>query len=70
MAKGNLINIVQNKNWLLAPSTQGGWMGPRAGLDAVAKRKEIHVPAVVGFEPRSSSLYTIKRVAKTYGNNI
>jgi hypothetical protein len=44
-----------------APGTRwiGGWVGPRAVLDAVAKRK---IPAPAGnrtLEPRSFSLYTI-----------
>jgi len=34
----------------------GGWVGSRAGLDAVAKRKEILSLLLPGIEPRSSSL--------------
>jgi hypothetical protein len=31
----------------------GGWVGPRAGLDVVSKRKKSHTPP--GIKPRSSS---------------
>jgi hypothetical protein len=34
----------------------GGWLGPRAGLDAVEKRK---TSPLSGIEPRSSSLYPV-----------
>jgi hypothetical protein len=31
--------------WVTAPSTHGveGWVGPRAGLDTVAKRKDLNI---------------------------
>jgi hypothetical protein len=34
----------------------GGWMGPRARLDAMEKRKIVPLP---GIQPRPSSLYHV-----------
>jgi len=44
------VEVTPDTHWM------GGWVGHRAGLDAVAKREiPSHLP---GTEPRSSSHYT------------
>jgi hypothetical protein len=46
-----------------APNThwRGGWVGPRAGLDAVDKRKNLALPGIES-EPSSPPLYRLRAV--------
>jgi hypothetical protein len=51
---------VPDINWI------GGWMGPRAGLDAVEKRKSLATAWNPGRLARSPSLYRVNYVIFMY----
>jgi hypothetical protein len=57
-----------------APSTHwiGGWVGPRAGLDAVEKRKFLTLPELefqpLGRPARGQSLYRLRYPASRNNN--
>jgi hypothetical protein len=62
---GQLSRLGRFPSWEIAPGTHwiGGWVGPRAGLDAAEKRKILTLP---GFEAHhyTDSLNKCSRILK------